>query len=151
MRLWYPALFSEWGKIWSSQVPTLIFTNSPTSLTPVVDIFWVCQYDLQVSIACYSFYSIGFHNMSIFEAQLRSSLQISARVFRCLRLMPLLPPATQDSLHGEAGYPFHGRTFTRKINAAFEKKKLLHFFFSFQAHKKRLTTPGSWRYSEKVS
>ena len=31
---------------------------------------------------------------------------------------PLLPPETQDSLRGDAGYIFHGRTFTCKVGAA---------------------------------
>ena len=39
----------------------------------------------------------------------------------------LLPPETQDSLHGGAGFTFHGGTFTHKIGTTF----LLH--------------PGSWR------
>jgi hypothetical protein len=34
-------------------------------------------------------------------------------------LIPLLPPDTQDSLCGEAGYPFHNRTFTCQIRATY--------------------------------
>jgi len=35
------------------------------TLTPVVDAFWICQFDLQVSIACCLPKSIGFHNYQL--------------------------------------------------------------------------------------
>ena len=57
--------------------------------------------------------------MTYFGAQSLQPFGISARVFRCLRLIPSLPPATQDSLRGEADFPFHDGTFTRKISATF--------------------------------
>jgi len=35
------------------------------TLTPVVDAFWICQFDLQVSIAYCLPKSIGFHNYQL--------------------------------------------------------------------------------------
>ena len=52
-----------------------------------------------------------------------------------------LPQITQDSLYSGAGFPFHSRTFTCKISAAFpsalktqvENWKILNIFENFQA------------------
>jgi len=45
----------------ASKVPARISTNSPTSLTPVVDDSWVNQIYLKSSIACCHGKGIGFH------------------------------------------------------------------------------------------
>lgn len=52
--------------------------------------------------------------------------------------MPLLPPATQDLLHGEAGFPFHDGTFTRKTSATYLGAQLIMVKTNLAQHEQHL-------------
>ena len=102
-----------------SQVPSRIFTNSPTSQTPVVGYIWIDQFDLIQPIACYDLDGIGFHIDTSFEALSVHPFGFRLECFAVYASSVSLPRQTQDSLYGGTGFPFHNGTFTRKIRATY--------------------------------
>lgn len=66
--------------LWASQVASLIFTNSPTSKTPVVNDGWIHQIDLSSFVACYMVQSISFHNYGLSGLISRSQIRFGSLV-----------------------------------------------------------------------
>ena len=81
----------------------------------MIDAFWIHQFYLQASIACYVGERIGFHDTA-FET-IAFTLRFWLKCFAVYASPLSLPTETQDSLDSEAGYFFYRGTCTHKRDA----------------------------------
>lgn len=107
------------GAIRTSQVATLISIASPTSVTPVRDDLWIFIRFTSNHLLPATLPKVSAHSQYDAFRGLLPFTSFRLVYFAIYASWPLLPGATQDSLHGGADFSFQDGTFTHQISAPY--------------------------------